>query len=448
MELSMKAAHILLILFLAPFLFLSGFIHLSVDDFCRYDASWEDLFVNIGLWLKTHNGRYTNAILSFLPVYKIQWYRLISFFSIIFFLISIYLFVSGLFKRIFSNDYNSLKFLLFVLFAIHLINQLPAIGEFFYWYAGITAYMYSSIAIVFLFLAMLYSEKIINKYLLIPILTIFAIGNNEFALVVTNIMVLSFLYYQFKLYKRLDYYLVFLLIIMVTADISVILSEGSAARLGSYDINRDLLKSLYNALYSSVVFWIRTLVSFNSLLFWLASLILMNRFKSSINRNRELLIFIILAFLIIWALFFVAYYSLGEFNSGKGRIGNYLSLTLNFLIFVILALLPKFKIPKNNIVIMVFMGIVLTNYLLGDRPTSWAYSDLIYGRAQSYNKEANTRYKAFKNYSSKVLNVSSIEMPKSLETPEILMVPTLERECFKEMILEKYNPNIEKFIFY
>ena len=139
---------ILALVFIIPFLYITKYTFLSADDICRAPASFHNYFINVFNWYINHNGRFTNAILSYLPVYNLQIYRWVLGCSIMLLGITIFYFIKKVFE--FFNFEESIYKTIFItlIFYITIISQIPSVNQFFYWYAGTTAYLYSIILFI------------------------------------------------------------------------------------------------------------------------------------------------------------------------------------------------------------------------------------------------------------------------------------------------------------
>src|SRR5680860_157206 len=62
---------VLIVVFIAPFIYTTRFIYLSADDYCRASSSFIFFIENIKDWYLHHNGRYVNAVFSYLPLYNV-----------------------------------------------------------------------------------------------------------------------------------------------------------------------------------------------------------------------------------------------------------------------------------------------------------------------------------------------------------------------------------------
>lgn len=92
---------VLALIFIGPFLFITKYTYLSADDFCRASADFSNYFKNVSTWYFEHNGRFVNSLFSYLPVYDNAIYKTTLALSMIFFWLTIYLFISRI-----SNFYH------------------------------------------------------------------------------------------------------------------------------------------------------------------------------------------------------------------------------------------------------------------------------------------------------------------------------------------------------
>lgn len=439
------------VLSLIPFLFLANYIHLSVDDFCRYDSKWSNYSSNISEWLTFHNGRYTNAALSLIPAYDLQTYRLISLISIITFFSVTLLFFYQIYR--FSQDSNT-KLSLSIISLVFLTNQLPATGEFFFWYAGITTYLFSFLFIISLILSLIYYNYPLSKFFLIPVLLIIIIGNNELALVVSFFLTLGFgIFYSLKS-KRIQTNFVFYFLIFFICFFLVLNSQANHLRISSYSENQDVFQSLVRSGYSTVIFFIRKIFNLSFLI--LSMLVIFfsdNNFKSKEKLFLPLLSLGLIGS--IFTLFFVSYFSLGSFNAYNGRIGNFFSLVFyTSAIICINEIVCLFKVRKISFPFKLynlnFFGflILFGIFNFSEFPSYHAWKDLFLDKAEKYDQQVNVQYDNLNNSNFDIIDIRNIEQPTSLKTPDVLQYPTLERSCFENMLREKYEVKFQKAIYH
>jgi len=327
------------IIFIAPFIYITRFAYLSADDFCRANAEFGDYWSYIIEWYLNQNGRFTNAFLSFLPVYNTYIYRLVLAFSTLLLGIALLFLVKNVFKHFNLVERWSEVFFISVLFYLAIIICLPSPFEFFYWYAGTSAYMYSIIFFLFLTGLLLRKNENSNKYYFFSGLLIVLInGNNEMLIPLINFLLLVLLMKTLIFDKnKLNYKILLLNILSWISSLVVIFSPGSTNRQGFYPEGGDVLFSIKSAILSSGMFILKKTLEFPSLFLYLGLILFFLHFK--IKAQTKQLTFnpfylAVFSFIGLSSVFFVPYYATGHLNVNQGRIGNMIHVIFWVMLFI------------------------------------------------------------------------------------------------------------------
>ena len=330
---------ILILIFIAPFIYITRFAHLSADDFCRAPAELGEYFKDISEWYLHHNGRFTNALLSFLPVYDSQIYRLVLAFSMILLGVAIFFFVQKVFQ--FFNLMVGFPEIFFVsvVFYVGLINRLPSLYEFFYWYAGTTAYMYSNILLLFLLGLLLRNPRENKRKLLLTGLIVVLInGNNEMLIPLINLLLLVFLVKtSIGEKKKLSYDVLFLNVLSWISSLVVIFSPGSTNRQSFYPDGGDFIFSVKSAVLSSGMFTIKNLLQFPQIILCIGLFVFFLHLSGKVPKKTLSINPILLAVISLLGLvsvFFIPFYATGHLNVNQGRIGNMIQVIFWIILFM------------------------------------------------------------------------------------------------------------------
>lgn len=435
---------------LGPFLYISRYAFWSTDDFCRVHSTWGTLWKNFLNWYTNHNGRYTNAILSHLPVYDYPFYQLASGLSILLFGTSLFLLLNSLF-RYFKMQIKTRELLLVSLFIyLLIIGQLPSIAEFFYWYAGMTSYLISlTIFNLMLFLLIDFEKGKRRFWIYSGLLIILGNGNNEILMVIINFLIFSFLVFESRKKGKIDIKILLLNFVSWISSLFVILSPGSRERREHYPEGGDFLYSLkYGILHAGRVA-IENILEVSFLLFFLGLFCLSTYYLKRTYRSNCVFInpvlLLGLSFAIFTIPFFVLIYSQGVFLS-LGRTNNfivvlfYLLTTINILNF---AAFLNTEIPyKRHLLYFAWIFLFMGGIISSGSNYSRAIADLASGKSEVYFERQQNRLQQLKTAPSIVV-LDTIQGPGTIWTEEIPRDPnTWQHECFKLMVIENYNKDI------
>lgn len=453
---------LLVVIFIGPFLYISQYIYLSQDDFCRVNIPLFSYISRIGFWYLNENGRYINAFMSLLPVYDLRIYRLIPVLMILSLLICIIYFVRNLCSNFDLKIPVHIAVFVGILVTIQVFLKLPFIFEFVYWYAGVTVY-FVSILLFLLFLNSLivfdFSKK--RSLLLISLLIIGINGNNEMALILVNFILFLILIAGAVLKYNYLKSILILNIISWISSVPLLFANSSDARRSYFEKGGDLLFSIESSFLSAASFTVKNIFGFPDFLLWigLAALLIHTGVK---GENREIksikispILLAIFSFLALMSQMFVIYYAVGLLEAYGGRIANFIHSV--FIILVLINVInltvfvkekwPSFikKIQLPRYIIIVLSSFLIYNGLIGKNYKQVIY-DLSSGKAKKYKENIEDRliYLASTNKSN--IEFETIDLPKTITNLDLRTVPYWENDCFIDLINKKYNKNIKSII--
>lgn len=445
---------LLFAVFIVPFFYVIQFTYMSGDDFCRAVTGIDQYFKNIAHWF-THNGRYTNGFLSYIPVYGKETYRWTLFLSMGMFLGALFYFVRRTLRLFHYHLPISTEIFITALFSVLIFSQLPDYYEFFYWYAAVTVYQYSFILFLFLLPRLLgYYKGITQNYIITGLLIILLIGNNEMFMLVTNFLLGLLLLVGILINREINYKILLMNIISWIASLIVVLTPGTEAKQTHYPEGGDIILSLKGSILSSGMFILKSLTEFPYVLVYM--LLLVYLVKVVIKRKEEvqfinpILLFLIsyIAFLLV---FFVPLYAIGHIAVNIGRIGNVVHIFFLILLFINLVNLSNylchfkinFKIPGTvlgALIVVFLIGVVFTgnyNYLM---------LDLKGDSLENYEQQLEKRHLLLKQAKG-IVNVKSIENTNLLRYHDVTRDTTnWQNHCYVEMINYRFGTNIQEII--
>jgi len=452
---------IIALVFIGPFLFITKFTFLSADDFCRSSASFENYFQNIFNWYKNHNGRYTNALLSYLPVYNLQIYRWILGSSILLLGITIFCFIKKVFEFFHLEKTSTTVFFIALVFYITAISQLPSIYEFFYWYAGTSAYMYS-IILFLLFLIMLFNLELKNrpKMIIGSLIIILLNGNNEMLMGISNFLLIVILIKNYISNGKISKKILFFNIVSWVSSLVVIFSPGSINRQTYYPEGANFLYSLKSAVLSSGMFTLKSLIEFPYILLFIGLILFViktgknNEAKNSINGNNPIVLFII-SFIGLVSVFIIPYYATGILKVNDGRIGNIIHIIFWIILFINLInfslyfqrWIPEYKRIIPNFFPHIFLMGFLLLILMTNINYKNIYEEISKGDFEKYKEDVKYRERLIENSEESKIVLKRISGTKTIQHYDITKDSTdWVNSCYMNMINNKYDKNFKSIV--
>lgn len=448
----------LILIFILPFIYLSKYVVLISDDFCRVAPfSFSNYLQAIKFWYLNLNGRFINAIISSIPTYNILVYRILISLGFVFLEISFYRFIAKISRLLGSKVDKAKVFYLSILLFIYILSFLPSIYEFFYWYAAVTVYLFSYIAfLLFLeFAVKIYQEEKVN-FSLFVLVVIFLNGNNELFIGITNSIVLFlFLNYYLK-NKKLNLKLLIVNILSWISTLILLLSPGMLSRRGEFHYGGNLWGSLKVAIIYGTKYTFLHFIELPSLFFYLFFFIFLYKYISRSNPLKYIspLYLGIVSFLCILSQYFLIYYATGLLQH-TGRVGNIIRLTeFAFLILNILNLVvylktrKKIKILNNTYLTFSVLLIFFTFLLVNNKNYHDLKIDFTSNSYDRYEKEFQQRSKLISDFSNDTIQLEKIFGTRLLRSPDRLLENNKWiRDCYINLINNKYNTHIKEIEF-
>lgn len=235
-----------------------------------------------------------------------------------------YRFVNILFKVYHIKKKRFHSIFIAVLLFVSLVAQLPSLFELFYWYAAVTAYLWSFIFFLLLLECALRFHFFNTLYLLpFASLIILINGNNEILLGLTNFIVLSLLLKEVIIRKQWNLQLILLNLISWISSLVVILAPGTIIRRENYDYGGDLYGSIKVAIIYGGKYIIESFFQFPLLIFLMIVFLMVYR-ATNVRKIKLIgpLRLLLVSYLSIISIFFVLFYAKGLLGVHNGRIGN------------------------------------------------------------------------------------------------------------------------------
>lgn len=458
---------VLMLLSILPFIIFAFFNHpAGAEDYFFWDRMEKVGFEKAILSLYNNwSGRFfTHSELLISPfIYRTnEGYKLFTLFLMLSFFLSLYLFISILFKNIIDVK-ERILFTLAIIFMYFF--GMNTVSQGFYWLISTIVYHNTIILILYFFIFYILLCKAntsFNKifYTVILCFTAAAIsGSNEIALVFIFMMVSFFLITELIIKKKLNRQLIYVFVVILISGYIDLNSHGTQLREDKFAGTLDLFSSVYLSfavLFENFLNWV-----FISPLLILTVFLVPVFLKIIKHKNEYYNIYLLNPFFSI-ALGFI-FLITGIFLSVWG-IGHYpFGRTLNFIYFqfliiwfynvvVIIYFLNK-KYNFKNLVFPNYVNVILItltmSFIFVSKNFMTAYSDLFSGTAYKFNKEMNERYKYIEESKSDTLELNSLEnYPKTIYPFDITNDPNrIYNQWYarhfnkKSVIIKKPEPN-------
>lgn len=281
---------------------------------------------------------------------------------------------------------------------------MPTVYEGFYWLSGAITYQLSNIMLlwlIFYFIKFMDSGKM-TFYLISIVLLLCLIGSNEIYMLLVDFFILTILVYNYFKTRKINYYLLFLVLICAIFSLVVYLSPGNIIRASAYPDQHKMIYALtksINKALSYVAIWI-PFVALTSFIY-----------IDNLNKKRivfENKIMNVSPFLIVLTLFgvlfigfFASYWSVGK-QPPIRAINSIYFIFLILIFFLIFVLLTTFN-DQDKVLFQFSKEIkwsllLLILFQLGQKNNiKTVYQELLSGEIGSYDKELNKRYSLIKN---------------------------------------------------
>jgi len=394
-----------LLVLIAPFLYLSKYSHPMYDDFSIYVAQkGKSFWENQLFWYLNWSGRYTAfsvaSLIHPLQYGKIGFYGYYAFATILFATTSFFYLINSFFTHL----SNQSKIWAFALFLYLFTYGLPSTFEFYYWFPATVSYTLGLLLIMWSSILLIKKEGKLPTYsfALLILMSCFMPGTSELITILFFSNYVILLFFNFiNTQKVAKHHLIILGVLIVFLAFSFF-APGNRIRSMSA-INVGMVKSnlletfIYSLIYGIVKIkgWILSgpfllmLVFFASLKGHLDKrvyLLINNWFKFSLWTLAHILVFFILIFMVIM-------------NSGvivPDRVINILYLyfivisVITFLLFLELSHLPKLHLVFEYKTLLTIFLLVYT--LVTPNRISRALIDIRSGTAKQYNDEVLKLY--------------------------------------------------------
>ena len=449
---------LLFIVFLGPFVYLTRYAVLQLDDYCRASIKLTDFYSFISSWYLHHNGRYFNAILSSLPIYKTEIYRFILAILFLLFFYSMYVFLRSLFRYFKIYEHENKYLFLTWLSLVAILALIPNMNEFFYWYAGASVYEFSSIAFVFFLILLLkfWFKNQLDFYALC-VITVIINGNSEMLVGITNFLLLCILFFKFKRTREINFKLIIVNVVSWISTIFLVFAPGMTVRRDQFSYGGDFFGSLkvaviYGAKFLAVSMFDLTLIIFYIFLF-LFTWKLTSKKKEKLPEIYPLLLFII-SYLSIISMVFILYYAIGTFNSEGGWRTSNLLRVISFLFFVInivnLACYLKnrgilLRIP-SYVYTIIIVGMILSLYW--NKNYNSLAEDLFSGSYEKFSESFAQREELIKSTNDSLLFLKPIKSNYFLKSGDYsLKKDNWVEDCYLNYIDLKYHKDFKNIEF-
>ena len=460
----------LIFLLIFPVVILCFFCHPACDDFGYAKSFLEFGAVNSFFYTYfTWTGRFTVNFLNqsfFNPLaYKnfVFFYKCFTFLNLLFFLFSLFIFLTKINKKFFSLDKKKL-FLLGFSFLISFFSGMPSLVEGFYWYSSYIQYIFPmSIFFILGYFWLNYIEpkkfeNIKNFFMLIKHFVIFVIillfnfllsGFYEpfsIMLIFINLIYFIFAYKNKKVYKNKIYSF---LVASILGFLVMYFAPGNKARLDCFDNRSHIFIMIFNS-FRDVFSIFRWFFSINILLFFILYLFFDIKIKIS-NLSLKRAIYFVTSLILLF--YFLMLYATGGVPPFRlENIIYFFFLILNFLIVNLICnnffndeffktkVFINLKKYKFLFLFFIFFHILLVNGNIKD-----AYLDFFSGKIFVYDRELKNIYG--KLQSSEISKISKLVIndltfyPKSISLPFKDLKNEIKEFFDKEIILEKINMN-------
>lgn len=429
---SLTAYLILLgLLAILPFLLLNLYNHPANDDFgfATRDVCKDFLTAQADLY-RYWSGRYFGTASSRInPIinYNFTAYKIYSFVVIVIYITAFIFFFRSILSKILSFK-NILAISLLVV--VVLLVTMPDIAQGLYWFSGYITYLGASIYTLFLFgilviLSNSRSEPSAAILKSISFVLVFAIaGSNELSMIILNATLQLLLIAQWQLKKRVTAFHLSLFVFALLLGLVVVLAPGNFVRMDGQEKAGNLLFALGGAgllTFLSLLKW-----GFLMLIFSLLYLLLWARPVYTYTKDNAIFSAPV-TLTIIWYLstnfvmHFLFTYATG-FRAST-RVENVIHFFFIFGWFYLLQVIVNkyghliFRaIPAGSPLVTSILAAMFTlqTFSLESNVTT-AYLDLISGRAATFNRELNARYRYLKTSDCTSCPITPVtELPKSL----------------------------------
>lgn len=413
-----------LMVLLAPFIYLFGFVHPIADDLgFAYQSQQAPLWeVLVNFYYKT-NGLYTGNLIMLLFPFSLTdllQYRLFLGVNFLFFGAGIYYLIHIVFSGLKLLD----KTIISLLFLLTVLSLTTHLSEAFYWQTSVVYYQFSLTLVLFYlgFLVQYFQQKfIVNKIIhqvILILMIALVIGIKEsIALIMVFVAVLLFYYSYFKSKEDKLFFLV-QLIVALSCIAVVAFAPGNDYRMANYSNTHNLRYSMLYTFMQMGRFSLNWLIALSGILFLFIVAELhqnANPIVKKLNWKIVLVVFLGVLFLSIFPAYWVT-----------GILGQHRTLNIASLFFVLFLLILSVNqgayfvkhIPFNFIKKLGFFCLV---FLLAGNG-SMVVSDILSGRIKNYDKQLTERAELI------LQTHSTAKLPLLINAPKSLFVVDIQQD--------------------
>lgn len=402
-----------------PFVINGFFVNPASDDFIYANTSLNQGAWNAQInWYQGWTGRYfTTFILTNSPLVY-GWlfgYKLIPLIIMVLLFSSIYSLLRSISDKYFTNK-TIITFTLVVLFIY--LHRFPSPTWGLFWMSGTITYQLANIFTLFLLSAIIWIFKRKNTiqstvFTIVGSVSIFiAVGCNEITMILINALLLTVTIIDYLIHKKINFYLLWLIILTFSLSIFVFMSPGQEARETHWEQSHQLIPSIIATLRRAISQILFRFIWSPLLVLSIIAFPLFNRLgnywvhkKTSLFNINPLVAFVWLLFLP--TLFFPLHYSLGPNEPNAERITNIIFLIFIFNWFYFEILLITY-LKRNNIlslnnlkVPVILWWLMIMFYVIfpfrEHNSIRTAYEDLFSGKTYMHNKLMGERIEYLKN---------------------------------------------------
>lgn len=448
-----SALLIICCLFLTPY-FVASFYNVPMaDDICRSCVTYNNYFSSLLEWYLEHNGRYFNAIITDFPLfYNLTFFKLNFFLFFGLFFYAVFLFTKNIFPHS-SKFSRAVKSLVFVTFFFLLTPQIASV---YYWFAGITAYIFP-FSLYILLLHQLFglviknTSKVKTKTVVFNSLLIFAIvGSHEVIMALVLMVTLAFNIYSYLHRKQLFKFSLWLTLFSILCILAVVYSPGTGHRQEKETIIALSIPELIINSFSVSIEYLKQYILLNPVFYTLSlCLFIVFSWKAKPLRNvapQQPWMPLLLAFSSVWGTCFVFIYSLGELD--VSHPSRYVDLLYYFFILFWVLFLYSLAlyfnkriaaIPNNGITQTALVTFSLLFFYLSFKSDNFFLTRMVLkeNRFALFQKQWHLRKEYVTNLSC---NESTIFLPKNTIIPFVLLYDDLteDPEFWKNRCFARY----------
>ncbi len=438
----------LIVVFILPYIYISKYTVFVADDLCgTFDISFLEYLKVVKNWYFAINGRYTNAVISSIPINNLTIYRVViasQFLLLGYILFRFFKKLTGLFG---FQLHSSRLSLLVSLVYINIIAILPSPFEFFYWYAASTVYLFSFV-IFLLFLEMIlkyYLNQKVNALWML-FLIVFLNGNSELFIGITNLLLLGILVADSLKNRKLNWTFLVLNILSWISTLAMIFAPGMSARRGVYEYGGNLYGSIKVAILYGAKYFVLYFFEFPFIIFYIFFFIFIYKNIKLKDNLRFLppMYVLVVSYLSFISMIFTIYYATGLLSIHDGRTGNIVRLV--YLILILLNIInlaiyirrkTDFRIPYLSYFGVATGLLFLVTIALNNKNYNALYVDFSQHRFEHLEKELAERNRKLENIAKEqdTLKLKMISGSLILKSgDEVLKSQEWAKDCYLKFV--------------